>query len=386
MTAWTLNGITATYTAESHTLSYQGASTEYYFYTAADLSEAEGATKIVVATDDTETAFDMGNTDHGAIDLVISDSKVTAAGNDNSAGFVTGKVTIGAGSTLELTGHDALGYNSTATTAIEMQGEANNKAVLDNKDTGKLTLTTNLTLKGNTEVKGSDIKVFGTKVTATGTDNSISNNLSLDNALTVEVTGADDTLLLTGNISGGKVGYRTTAVNGRYIRGFGVPNFKSKANESTPTAPAPKVTPIKTSLPELKRGSRGAYVEAMQSALLYLGYTSLGSADGDFGAKTEKAVINFQNKHNLVPDGICGPVTWQALLKALPIIKKGMKNNAVKALQIILKAKGYTDDSGKVLDIDGSFGAKTRQAVIKMQKANGLEPDGEVGPLTKAKF
>lgn len=191
---------------------------------------------------------------------------------------------------------------------------------------------------------------------------------------------------IEGNISGGKVGYRTTAVNGRYIRGFGVPNFKSKATESTPTAPAPKVTPIKTGLPELKRGSSGAYVEAMQNALLYLGYTSLGSADGDFGAKTEKAVINFQSKHNLVPDGICGPVTWQALLKALPIIKKGMKNNAVKALQIILKAKGYTDDSGKVLDIDGSFGAKTRQAVIKMQKANGLEPDGEVGPLTKAKL
>lgn len=203
------------------------------------------------------------------------------------------------------------------------------------------------------------------------------------------VTGVKDGVItvVEGNKgSPAQVGYRNIALNGRYIRGFGVPDFKNKATESTPTAPAPKVTPIKTSLPELKRGSSGAYVEAMQNALLYLGYTSLGSADGDFGAKTEKAVINFQKAKNLVPDGICGPVTWSYLLKALPTLRRGMNNKAVKALQLILKAKGCTDDSDESLRVDGSFGSKTEQATIKMQKAYNLEPDGIVGPLTKEKI
>jgi hypothetical protein len=35
--------------------------------------------------------------------------------------------------------------------------------------------------------------------------------------------------------------------------------------------------------------------------------------DGDFGAKTELAVIGFQAAHGLVPDGIVGKLTWAAL-------------------------------------------------------------------------
>lgn len=217
-------------------------------------------------------------------------------------------------------------------------------------------------------------------------DNGAGDNKSSPDHVSI-VCECSDGLITTieGNISGGKVGYRTTAVNGRYIRGFGVPNFKNKATEATPQTPQ-KVTPIKTGLPELKRGSSGAYVEAMQNALLYLGYTSLGEADGDFGAKTEKAVINFQKAKNLVPDGICGPVTWQAILKALPTLRRGMNNKAVKALQLVLKVRGFTDNSDESLKVDGSFGVKTEQATIKMQKAYGLEPDGICGPLTKAKF
>ena len=34
--------------------------------------------------------------------------------------------------------------------------------------------------------------------------------------------------------------------------------------------------------------------------------------------------------------------------------------------------------------IDGIFGAGTRAAVIKYQQANGLEADGEIGPITAA--
>ena len=56
----------------------------------------------------------------------------------------------------------------------------------------------------------------------------------------------------------------------------------------------------------------------------------------------------------------------------MPLIKKGSRGKAVKILQIMLGG----------LEVDGSFGWKTLNAVVKFQKKRGLEPDGEVGPLT----
>lgn len=35
--------------------------------------------------------------------------------------------------------------------------------------------------------------------------------------------------------------------------------------------------------------------------------------DGIFGKLTKDAVVSFQKKHNLTPDGIAGPITWRAL-------------------------------------------------------------------------
>jgi peptidoglycan hydrolase-like protein with peptidoglycan-binding domain len=56
----------------------------------------------------------------------------------------------------------------------------------------------------------------------------------------------------------------------------------------------------------VKRGDRGSAVRSIQR--------SLGiSADGVFGAQTERAVKRFQRGHDLVPDGIVGPLTRGAL-------------------------------------------------------------------------
>lgn len=56
------------------------------------------------------------------------------------------------------------------------------------------------------------------------------------------------------------------------------------------------------------------------------------------------------------------------------------KENVIK-LQTILKAKGYYTRA-----IDGDFGKYTEQAVIKLQKAQGNDPDGYFGPKTCAKL
>lgn len=63
--------------------------------------------------------------------------------------------------------------------------------------------------------------------------------------------------------------------------------------------------------PTVRRGSRGAYVELLQTALIRAGYPM--DADGKFGSITEQAVKDFQQKHGLTADGICGKNTWAAL-------------------------------------------------------------------------
>ena len=65
----------------------------------------------------------------------------------------------------------------------------------------------------------------------------------------------------------------------------------------------------------LRRGSKGADVTKLQTALNALGY-ACGAADGIFGAATEKAVRTFQQANGLVVDGIAGKATQAALYAA----------------------------------------------------------------------
>lgn len=62
-------------------------------------------------------------------------------------------------------------------------------------------------------------------------------------------------------------------------------------------------------------------------------------------------------------------------------LKKNCKGNEVGILQKNLTALGYNTKG-----IDNTFGTNTEKAVIAFQKANGLEPDGIVGPKTQAKI
>ena len=62
----------------------------------------------------------------------------------------------------------------------------------------------------------------------------------------------------------------------------------------------------------LFHGSKGDLVTELQKMLSELGHY-LGLVDGDFGPKTRKAVVDFQNTKKLEVDGIVGPITWGAL-------------------------------------------------------------------------
>lgn len=62
----------------------------------------------------------------------------------------------------------------------------------------------------------------------------------------------------------------------------------------------------------LKQGSRGNEVKEVQRRLKRWGYYS-GSVDGVFGVGTKSAVIAFQKKNGLTPDGVVGKSTYKAL-------------------------------------------------------------------------
>lgn len=65
---------------------------------------------------------------------------------------------------------------------------------------------------------------------------------------------------------------------------------------------------------QLKKGSSGSEVSELQKLLNQNGFNL--DVDGKFGAKTQAAVREYQQKNNLSVDGIVGTNTWGALTKS----------------------------------------------------------------------
>jgi len=155
----------------------------------------------------------------------------------------------------------------------------------------------------------------------------------------------------------------------------------------------------------VKFGDRGTLVAAVQKVLKI-------DADGVFGNQTRTAVVAFQTRKSLVPDGVVGPTTLTALglddkgrplsgassavpvsapkpakttprpaprpaasstLTAAGLLKVGSRGAAVAELQRLLG-----------ISADGVYGSQTAAAVKKFQASKGLTPDGIAGPNTVA--
>lgn len=86
----------------------------------------------------------------------------------------------------------------------------------------------------------------------------------------------------------------------------------SKAETSTP-APAPTPTPNPIPYPHL--GSKGEEVKKIQHGLNQVGYKL--TEDGDWGKNTQAAVLDFQKKAGMDPDGLWGPKSEAALAAAI---------------------------------------------------------------------
>lgn len=142
------------------------------------------------------------------------------------------------------------------------------------------------------------------------------NKGSSDHVGIVEKVGGGKITVIEGNYSNA-VKRRTLEVNGRYIRGYGVPKYDG-AGDAKPTESAPVAAPaekkITMELAQLSNGSRCAEVYALQAMLNSFIKAGL-VVDGVFGNQTEAAVRKYQKARGLTVDGIVGAQTWTQLLK-----------------------------------------------------------------------
>lgn len=139
----------------------------------------------------------------------------------------------------------------------------------------------------------------------------------------------------------------------------------------------------------LRRGSEGEAVARLQKQLVEHGYTREDGSplrvDGKFGPVTEAAVMRFQARAGLVPDGVVGRDTAAAVNDPAlrdGLLRKGERGEAVERLQRRLIDAGITHVHGKPLVADGKFGPLTQAAVEAYQQKVGLPVDGVAGART----
>lgn len=127
----------------------------------------------------------------------------------------------------------------------------------------------------------------------------------------VEKVSGNTITIIEGNYSN-SVKRRTLSVNGKYIRGYGVPKYDKEIVQTVTTKNEEVCT---VNVKQLSKGSKGNAVKALQTLLIGYGYSCGSSgADGDFGSATLSAVKTYQKAKGLTVDGVVGAKTWGALL------------------------------------------------------------------------
>ncbi len=146
-------------------------------------------------------------------------------------------------------------------------------------------------------------------------------------------------------------------------------------------------------------GARGNAVKDLQSYLKELGHFTYPTITGNYGPVTMKAVQAYQKANGLMPNGKLDAATRESLnggvtasqVPTAPAVTSGYKftsalrigssGEEVRQLQQLLKDLGYFT----MPNITGYYGAGTKAAVVKFQKAKGLKPyPGHLGPATRA--
>lgn len=108
------------------------------------------------------------------------------------------------------------------------------------------------------------------------------------------------------------------------------------------------------------------------------------TVDGSFGPKTKSAVKKFQQNTGLAIDGVAGPITWAHVIV---VCQSGSHSDAVKGVQEEMNYRNLSGLPETYLALDGSYGPKTKTAVVGFQQAlhagiPTFQVDGICGPMT----
>lgn len=143
----------------------------------------------------------------------------------------------------------------------------------------------------------------------------------------------------------------------------------------------------------LSVGARGDRVKHLQRALLDLGFSVRGGADGVFGPATKAALVAFQSVNGIQQNGVVSARGAQILglgsssspqgvtgAAGYPVF--GEHSSRVATLQRKLISAGITVPGGA----DGMFGGSTAGAVMTFQRRHGLSVTGKVDSRTAARL
>ena len=164
---------------------------------------------------------------------------------------------------------------------------------------------------------------------------------------------------------------------------------------------------VQPTFPEVLRyGDEGVAVSTLQYYLAFLGYflpeQPPVALTGVFDDDTRDAVYTFQSNYGLPVDGIVGRDTWNRLLNVydqllrdLPqdyqnyieqvypgrFLVLGDEGRAVRQLQENIRKIAAQDPAIPTVEVDGVFGPATQRAVLALQRQQGIDQSGAVGPV-----
>ena len=187
--------------------------------------------------------------------------------------------------------------------------------------------------------------------------------------------------VIEGNINN-QVGYRNILINGKFIRGYGIPLYSKKAGKKEILKPD-----IQNSeeIYIVKQGDTLSSIAKKYNTTYQELATYNNIANPDFIQIGQKILIPKQKEETPSTPITIGPGT---IIKKNPYIMPlftvglGAKGQAIKWIQFALYQAGYGFGQLGTF-VNGIFNDKTKEAVIKFQKANHINPTGVVDVATR---
>ncbi|NLI21131.1 MAG: SH3 domain-containing protein [Clostridiales bacterium] len=183
-------------------------------------------------------------------------------------------------------------------------------------------------------------------------------------------------------------GFAKVKYSGR--TGYVMTAYLVLASIPTPTpVPTTTVSPDASKYTEVKTGSTGSHVRALQEALTELGYYT-STVDAKFGAGTKAAVLAFEKKNGLTEDGVADTSLQLLLFEGKPKNSKGTRKT-VKTVPMVAGVTIQSGDTGEAVekmqtrlaelgyyagDISGTCDKATVTAIKAFQKKTGITADG----------